>query len=247
MRIMQLDRHSLGFPSPEQALHDPNGLLAIGGDLQPARLLQAYQRGIFPWFSPGELILWWSPDPRAVLAPQALHVSHSLRKALRRTALRITLNQDFAAVIAECAEQRAEGTWIGPSIQQAYCQLHQLGHAHSVEVWQEDRLVGGLYGVAQGSLFCGESMFSRVSNASKMALWSFCSHFQRMGGQLIDCQVLNAHTASLGAHDIPRRRYLQHLLDCRRQTLDPRCWQPQRLALPLPATTTKTENSACGG
>lgn len=237
MRIMQLDKHTLDFPSPEQALRHPNGLLAIGGDLQPPRLLQAYHRGIFPWFAPGEQILWWSPDPRAVLMPQALHVSRSLRKALRHSTLRITVNHDFTAVIAGCATPRAEGTWIGESLQQAYCRLHRMGHAHSVEVWQEQQLVGGLYGVALGSLFCGESMFSRISNASKLALWSFCCHFQRMGGQLIDCQVLNDHTASLGAADIPRRRYLQHLLDCRAQTLDARCWLPQTLALPSAVTT----------
>ncbi|WP_370558067.1 leucyl/phenylalanyl-tRNA--protein transferase [Edwardsiella tarda] len=231
MRIMQLDKHALAFPSPEQALREPNGLLAIGGDLQPERLWLAYQRGIFPWFSPGQLILWWSPDPRAVLSPAALHISHSLRKAARRTPLRVTLNHDFAGVIAGCAERRSDGTWIGPSVQQAYGQLHRLGHAHSVEVWQGDQLVGGLYGVALGTLFCGESMFSRVSNASKMALWSFCRHFQAMGGQLIDCQVLNSHTASLGAEEIPRRHYLQQLLACRGQSLDARCWRQQSLTL----------------
>ena len=134
MRIMQLDKHALAFPSPEQALREPNGLLAIGGDLQPERLWLAYQRGIFPWFSPGQLILWWSPDPRAVLSPAALHISHSLRKAARRTPLRVTLNHDFAGVIAGCAERRSDGTWIGPSVQQAYGQLHRLGHAHSVEI-----------------------------------------------------------------------------------------------------------------
>ena len=163
MRIVKLSPQSLAFPSPEGALRDPNGLLAIGGDLTAPRLLAAYERGIFPWYSPGEAILWWSPDPRAVLFPAEFHLNRSLKRFLRHDPFRITLNHDFAAVIAACAHRPDEGTWIGPEVQRAYQHLHRLGYAHSVEVWQDDQLVGGMYGVAQGALFCGESMFSRVT------------------------------------------------------------------------------------
>lgn len=150
------------------------------------------------------MILWWSPDPRAVLFPEDLHISRSMRRFLRRCPYHFTLNHAFEDVVRACASQRDEGTWIGDDVQQAYCQLHALGHAHSVEVWLENELVGGLYGIAVGSLFCGESMFSRADNASKSALMVFCHHFTHHGGELIDCQVLNAHTASLGAIEIPR-------------------------------------------
>ncbi|MBN0855537.1 leucyl/phenylalanyl-tRNA--protein transferase, partial [Pseudomonas aeruginosa] len=167
MRLVQLSRHSIAFPSPEGALREPNGLLALGGDLSPARLLMAYQRGIFPWFSPGDPILWWSPDPRAVLWPEQFHLSRSMKRFHQRSPYRVTLNHAFGEVIEGCASDRDEGTWITSSIVRAYHQLHELGHAHSIEVWQENTLVGGMYGVAQGALFCGESMFSRAENASK--------------------------------------------------------------------------------
>jgi leucyl/phenylalanyl-tRNA--protein transferase len=229
MRLIQLSRYSLDFPSPEVALREPNGLLALGGDLSPARLLLAYQRGIFPWYSPGDPILWWSPDPRAVLDPARFHISRSFKRFLRHMPYRITLNHAFADVVAGCASERAEGTWIVPEVSAAFYKLHQLGHAHSVEVWLHDELVGGLYGVAQGALFCGESMFSRRENASKTALKTFCDYFTRQGGKLIDCQVLNPHTASLGAAEIPRRWYLQQLLVMQHQPLAPDCWQPQTL------------------
>lgn len=228
MRIVMLSPQSLAFPAPESALRDPNGLLAMGGDLTPSRLLAAYERGIFPWYSPGEVILWWSPDPRAVLCPAEFHISRSLKRFLRHSSpFQITLNHDFAAVITACAHRPEEGTWIGPEVQRAYWQLHQQGHAHSVEVWQEGQLVGGLYGVAQGALFCGESMFSRTANASKCALMAFCRHFAAYGGEWVDCQVLNAHTASLGAKEIPRRQFLQLLSNLQRRVLAPGCWQPQ--------------------
>ncbi|CAM4132220.1 leucyl/phenylalanyl-tRNA--protein transferase [Serratia silvae] len=227
MRIVKLSSQSTAFPSPETALHDPNGLLAIGGDLTSARLLAAYERGIFPWYSPGEAILWWSPDPRAVLFPAQFHVSRSLKRFLRNPPFRITLNHDFAAVIAACSYRPDEGTWIGEEVQQAYLQLHHLGYAHSIEVWQGEELVGGLYGVAQGALFCGESMFSRTTNASKCALWAFCRHFAGYGGELVDCQVLNAHTARLGAREIPRRQFLQQLSNLQRRVLAPECWTAQ--------------------
>ncbi|RJK67622.1 leucyl/phenylalanyl-tRNA--protein transferase [Serratia marcescens] len=234
MRIVKLSPQSLAFPSPESALRDPNGLLAIGGDLTAPRLLAAYERGIFPWYSPGEAILWWSPDPRAVLFPTEFHLNRSLKRFLRHDPFRITLNYDFAAVIASCAHRPDEGTWIGPEVQRAYQHLHRLGYAHSVEVWQDNQLVGGMYGVAQGALFCGESMFSRVTNASKCALMAFCRHFAAYGGELIDCQVLNAHTARLGAREIPRRQFLQQLSTLQRRPLAPACWEPQVIS-PQPA------------
>ncbi|WP_440501035.1 leucyl/phenylalanyl-tRNA--protein transferase, partial [Serratia nevei] len=194
----------------------------------------AYERGIFPWYSPGEAILWWSPDPRAVLFPAEFHLNRSLKRFLRHDPFRITLNHDFAAVIAACAHRPDEGTWIGPEVQRAYQHLHRLGYAHSVEVWQDDQLVGGMYGVAQGALFCGESMFSRVTNASKCALMAFCRHFAAYGGELIDCQVLNAHTARLGAREIPRRQFLQQLSTLQRRPLAPAGWEPQVIS-PQPA------------
>ncbi|EPE2785754.1 leucyl/phenylalanyl-tRNA--protein transferase [Serratia marcescens] len=234
MRIVKLSPQSLAFPLPESALRDPNGLLAIGGDLTAPRLLAAYERGIFPWYSPGEAILWWSPDPRAVLFPTEFHLNRSLKRFLRHDPFRITLNHDFAAVIAACAHRPDEGTWIGPEVQRAYQHLHRLGYAHSVEVWQDNQLVGGMYGVAQGALFCGESMFSRVTNASKCALMAFCRHFAAYGGELIDCQVLNAHTARLGAREIPRRQFLQQLSTLQRRPLAPACWEPQVIS-PQPA------------
>ena len=150
MRLVQLSRHSIAFPSPEGALREPNGLLALGGDLSPARLLMAYQRGIFPWFSPGDPILWWSPDPRAVLWPESLHISRSMKRFHKRSPYRVTMNYAFGQVIEGCASDREEGTWITRGVVEAYHRLHELGHAHSIEVWREDELVGGMYGVAQG-------------------------------------------------------------------------------------------------
>ncbi|AUU90154.1 leucyl/phenylalanyl-tRNA--protein transferase [Phytobacter diazotrophicus] len=232
MRLVQLSRHTLAFPSPEAALREPNGLLALGGDLSPARLLMAYQRGIFPWFSPGDPILWWSPDPRAVLWPTEFHVSRSMKRFHKSSPYRVTINHAFGRVIDGCTEDRDEGTWITPDVVLAYHRLHELGHAHSIEVWEEDELVGGMYGVSQGRLFCGESMFSRRVNASKTALMVFSHAFARDGGQLIDCQVLNSHTASLGAVEIPRREYLEWLRELRLQKLPSHFWVPRELFLP---------------
>lgn len=229
MRLIQLSRDSIAFPSPEGALREPNGLLALGGDLTPARLLMAYQRGIFPWFSPGDPILWWSPDPRAILYPEQFHLSRSMKRFHRTSPYTITLNHAFERVLYGCASDRNEGTWITTDIVEAYLRLHELGHAHSIEVWEGKELVGGMYGVAQGALFCGESMFSRRVNASKTALLVFCQHFIRHGGKLIDCQVLNEHTASLGVIEIPRREYLQALAELRPEHLGSHCWVPQTL------------------
>lgn len=233
MRLVQLSRHSIAFPSPEGALREPNGLLALGGDLSPARLLMAYQRGIFPWYSPGDPILWWSPDPRAVLWPEEFHVSRSMKRFHKTSPYRVTLNHAFERVVAGCASDRDEGTWITHDIIQAYHRLHELGHAHSVEVWQGAELVGGMYGVSQGALFCGESMFSLAENASKTALLVFCEDFIHQGGQLIDCQVINSHTASLGATEVPRRDYLEWLSALRIQSLKEKCWVPRTLFSPL--------------
>lgn len=233
MRLVQLSRHSLAFPSPEGALREPNGLLALGGDLSPSRLLMAYQRGIFPWFSPGDPILWWSPDPRAVLWPAEFHISRSMKRFHARSPYRVTLNHAFGQVIEGCASDRFEGTWITPEVIVAYHRLHELGYAHSIEVWDDkNELVGGMYGVAQGTLFCGESMFSRAVNASKTALLVFCERFARSGGKLVDCQVLNEHTASLGVVDISRHEYLAQLATLRMQKLPQNFWVPTTLFTP---------------
>ncbi|MCS3430800.1 leucyl/phenylalanyl-tRNA--protein transferase [Klebsiella sp. BIGb0407] len=230
MQLLQLSPDSTAFPAPEKALREPNGLLALGGDLHPARLLAAYQRGIFPWYSPGDPILWWSPDPRAVLPPEQFHLSRSMKRFHRHSPYQVTMNTAFNQVIAGCTDDRTDGTWITPDIIAAYGRLHQLGHAHSIEVWQDDELVGGMYGVAQGALFCAESMFSRRINASKTALLVFCQHFIHYGGKLIDCQVLNEHTASLGVREISRRNYLDLLDSLRSVPIDSGCWHKQNLA-----------------
>ncbi|USR62706.1 leucyl/phenylalanyl-tRNA--protein transferase [Lelliottia amnigena] len=232
MRLVQLSRHNIAFPPPEGALREPNGLLALGGDLSPARLLMAYQRGIFPWFSPGDPILWWSPDPRAILEPLQFHLSRSMKRFHAKSPYRVTLNYAFGQVIEGCAADRDEGTWITRDIINAYLRLHELGYAHSIEVWDNDTLVGGMYGVAQGTLFCGESMFSRAINASKTALLVFCQDFSLGGGQLMDCQVLNEHTASLGAVEITRRHYLDQLDKLRLQKLPQNFWVPRTLFMP---------------
>lgn len=229
MRLIQLSRESLNFPPPEMALREPNGLLAMGGDLSPARLLSAYHRGIFPWFSPGDPILWWSPDPRAVLYPQQFHLSRSMKRFHNNSPYRVTLNQNFHEVIEGCASDRQEGTWITTQVQRAWLKLFEAGHAHSVEVWHQNELVGGLYGLALGQIFCGESMFSRRENASKTALMVFSRYFEQQGGKLIDCQVLNPHTASLGAQEIARADYLNQVNSLAVLPLSAGCWQPQTL------------------
>ncbi|MGQ9660217.1 MAG: leucyl/phenylalanyl-tRNA--protein transferase [Thermochromatium sp.] len=201
------------FPDPSQALREPNGLLAVGGDLSPERLIHAYRRGIFPWFSAGDPILWWSPDPRAILIPERFHSSRSLRKSLRRGDFITTLDRDFAGVIQGCSEPRDAkgGTWLVPEMIAAYRRLHTLGLAHSVEVWHAGELVGGLYGVAIGRAFFGESMFSRVSDASKVALARLCEHLRAWGFGVIDCQMTTRHLLSLGAFEVPRAEFLRLL------------------------------------
>jgi leucyl/phenylalanyl-tRNA--protein transferase len=201
------------FPDVNLALREPDGLLAVGGDLSTRRILSAYRHGIFPWYSDEQPILWWSPDPRTVLFPDALKVSRSLRKTLNQQRFRVTLDQAFNAVILACAEPRSDtsGTWITHEMADAYCDLHEQGAAHSVECWRDDRLVGGLYGVAIGRVFFGESMFSRESDASKVAFCHLVRQLQAWGFGLIDCQVYSSHLASLGATEIPRRRFVKYL------------------------------------
>lgn len=206
---------SLEFPALDIALEEPNGLLAIGGDLSAERLISAYRHGCFPWFNEGEPVLWWSPDPRMVLFPEKLHVSRSMRRLLLRDAYRVTFDQAFPKVIKACAEPRdyTDRTWITKAIQNAYIELYHRGIAHSVEVWQNDQLVGGLYGLAIGQLFFGESMFSRADNASKFGFIKLVQKLSKAGFVLIDCQMQTGHLASLGAHTIPRRFFKQYLDD----------------------------------
>ncbi|RMG34241.1 MAG: leucyl/phenylalanyl-tRNA--protein transferase [Gammaproteobacteria bacterium] len=220
------------FPDPAQAEEEPNGLLAVGGDLHPRRLLNAYASGIFPWYSDDQPILWWSPNPRTVLYPDAIHVSRSLRKQMRRGGCELRIDSDFEGVIRACAAPRHDdaGTWLLPEMQEAYLALHRLGHAHSIELWQDDDLVGGLYGIALGAAFFGESMFSRVPSASRMTLVYLCARMSRFGGSLIDCQVFNPHLARMGACEIPRERFLAELGTALRSSIDPRIWR----ADPLP-------------
>lgn len=210
-----LDEKSLDFPDPAGALRYPNGLLAAGGDLSAPRLLRAYQAGIFPWFEAGQPPLWWSPDPRMVLFPDELHVSRSMAKLLRKTGCVVKSDTDFASVMAGCAAPRADsqGTWITPDMQQAYAGLHALGHAHSVEVWEDGQLQGGLYGIAMGRVFFGESMFSRKPNMSKIAFVDLVRTLGQAGYTLIDCQVANPHLESLGARNIPRQEFMAWLPD----------------------------------
>ncbi len=197
------------FPPAEQALEEPAGLLAAGGDLSPARLVAAYRRGIFPWYSPGQPVLWWSPDPRAVLFPEEFHRSRSLAKTLRNAGFALSVDADFAGVIDGCAAPRAAspGTWITSEMRAAYLALHRLGHAHSIEVHHQDLLVGGLYGVRLGAVFFGESMFSRQRDASKAALAHLVALCQRNNLAVIDCQLPSRHLASLGVRSIPRAQF----------------------------------------
>lgn len=211
MPVYQLSE-DLIFPSPYLASKE--GLLAIGGDLSPKRLLLAYANGIFPWYSEGEPILWWSPDPRLVLYPAELKVSRSLKKVFKQDIFAVTMDRAFEEVITECAQVRLEnneGTWIGDDMIQAYCRLYESGFAHSVEVWKDNRLAGGLYGVSLGKCFFGESMFTRITNASKVALVVLAEHLKTLDFALIDCQITTAHLTRFGAREISRARFLDEL------------------------------------
>jgi len=214
MRIQSLDALPPGvFPDPEHALADPNGLLAFGGDLSPQRLVAAYARGVFPWYSEGDPLLWWSPDPRCVFATDGVHVSHSLAKFLRHCDWQWSMDRAFDDVMRACAAPRADrgGTWITTDMQIAYGNLHVLGHAHSLEMWEDDELIGGLYGVSVGRMFSAESMFSRRTNASKVSLLSLAHALRERGFPWIDAQVQNPHLVRMGARMLPRRRFLREL------------------------------------
>ncbi|MFN3985394.1 MAG: leucyl/phenylalanyl-tRNA--protein transferase [Rhodocyclaceae bacterium] len=197
------------FPPVRRALRDPNGLLAAGGALTPEWLLAAYRKGIFPWYSRGEPILWWSPDPRLVLVPSEFKCSRSLKKRLRNRGFEVRFDTAFIQVVNACAAPRADatGTWITPEMRNAYAGMHELGHAHSIETWLDGELVGGLYGIAIGQVFFGESMFSRVADASKVALAALCHHLVAREFAVIDCQMTTAHLLSLGARELARSEF----------------------------------------
>jgi len=227
MNILHPGLPPTAFPPVETAT--PEGLLAVGGDLSPERLLAAYRLGIFPWFNPGQPILWWSPDPRVALYPEKLHVSRSLRKALRSGRYEVRFDTDFRAVMLACAAPRRQhpggGTWITEDMIEAYCRLHDLGFAHSIETWQGDLLTGGLYGVALGGVFFGESMFARQPDASKIAMVALVSRLQAWGFALIDCQLPSDHLTRLGAECFPRPVFLEMLASALARPGNPGCWQ----------------------
>ena len=203
---------ALLFPSPEQASDE--GIVAVGGDLKPERVMLAYRKGIFPWFESDDFLLWWSPDPRMVLFPEQVKISKSMRAVLRKKQFEVTFNKAFDVVVEACAKVKRfgqNGTWITPGLMEVYSTLHTQGHAHSVEVWEEGVLVGGLYGIDLGTVFCGESMFSKANNASKVALISLAKELKKNKYKLIDCQVPTQHLASMGAESIPRTEFLTYL------------------------------------
>lgn len=225
--------HSTPFPPVEQALAEPNGLLAAGGDLSLSRLREAYRQGIFPWFNPGEPILWWSPHPRMVLFPQEFRISRSLKKKLARADYEVRVDTAFTQVMRACAEPRDEGggTWIGEPMIAAYGELHEAGYAHSFEIWMDGasgkELAGGLYGVALGRAFFGESMFARKTDASKIALAHLVAYLQQHEFGIIDCQMKTAHLASLGAREIPRQEFSRHLAELTPLPHQPGPWSRQ--------------------
>ncbi|MFW5838079.1 MAG: leucyl/phenylalanyl-tRNA--protein transferase [Desulfovibrionaceae bacterium] len=228
MTVYALPQEPHVFPDPEEA--DPDGLVAVGGDLAPRRLLAAYSQGIFPWYSETTPILWWSPDPRLVLFPRELHVPRSLRRVLNSGRFEITLDADFQSVISACSvtpRPGQYGTWLLPEMIQAYVRLHQMGLAHSVEAWQDGRLVGGLYGVALGRAFFGESMFFREPDASKVALVRLVGYLKSKGFVLLDCQQTTQHMLRFGGREVARRRFLEML---RRAAAQP--WPADRWSMP---------------
>lgn len=211
---LEPDDDDTPFPSVQRALRDPDGLLAIGGSLSVRRLLDAYRQGIFPWYAAGQPVLWWSPDPRTILFPQEIRIGRNLRRKLKRAQFRVTLDRCFGEVVAACAAPRRgqDGTWITDQMQVAYGRLHEHGVAHSVEIWDDTNLVGGLYGVSLGAIFFGESMFSLVPDASKIALAHLCAQLAAWSFHLIDCQTRTEHLMRLGAQQLPRSTFM-HLLE----------------------------------
>ncbi|BCN93273.1 leucyl/phenylalanyl-tRNA--protein transferase [Thiomicrorhabdus immobilis] len=227
-----LDPKPVGFPPSNLAMKDPDGLLAVGAALTPEWLLMAYSKGIFPWFNPGEPILWWTPNPRSVLFIERLKIHRSLRKTinkyLKEKHLEVTFDKDFTAVMQACSEvprEGQDGTWISPEMLAAYTALHNIGHAHSVEVWIDNELAGGLYGVAIGKMFYGESMFAKQTDASKIALVALALQLKQWGFSLIDTQVETPHLNSLGAELISRNRFEEHISELTLQTFPPQKWQ----------------------
>lgn len=212
------------FPPLEQALREPNGLLAAGADLSPERLLDAYRHGIFPWYGPGQPPLWWSPEPRMVLFPDELRVSRSLSRRLKKKDYEIRLDTHFRDVMLACAttpRPGQDGSWIVPEILEGYCALHELGYAHSVETWIDGKLAGGLYGVAIGRMFYGESMFHRVTDASKIAFVHLVQYLKKHGYDLIDCQMHTSHLDRFGAREIPRGEFAKRLAELVKLDTDP--------------------------
>ncbi len=233
--LPELATETLVFPPLNQALSKPDGLLAMGGDLSVARLTLAYQSGIFPWFSEGDPLLWWSPSTRAVFPPDTLKLNRSLRKQWRKGGYQISINRCFSEVVKYCAAPRPSQaqTWILPPMQQAYLNLHQQGLAHSVEIWQQEQLVAGLYGVQVGQLFCGESMFNRIDNGAKFALVALQQHLQAYAPGWIDCQMPNPFLLQLGAITLPRQEYLRLLHQLSNLACPPAHWQAQYISLNL--------------
>ena len=243
IRLARLDPDAPeAFPPPGHALDDPNGLLAFGGDLSPQRLLAAYAQGIFPWYSHGDPLLWWSPDPRCVFRTDGVHVARRLARTLRHSAWTLSMDRAFLEVMHACAAPRSyeSGTWITPEMIAAYARLHELGHAHSLEVWDGGELVGGIYGVAIGRAFSAESMFSRADNASKAALLALCRALRAWGFPLLDAQVPNPHLLGLGAVELPRAEYLRTLRTLARQP-GPAAW---RLPFARAAELVRTDASS---
>lgn len=250
LRVYWLDPNSpdAAFPDPKLALTQPNGLLAMGGDLSPRRIRRAYACGIFPWYNPDESILWWCPNPRTVFDTNGVHVSRRLHRTLKRADYAVTLDHAFDAVLAGCAGPRrgSPGTWLGPDMRAAYARLHALGDAHSVEVWQHGRLVGGLYGIALGRMFFGESMFSHTTNASKIALVWLSRQLAAWGFPLLDGQVGSSHLYQMGARDITRAQFLHQITILQKQ---PAPAVPWRFSLDAPADSrhrpTAKSGSSC--
>jgi leucyl/phenylalanyl-tRNA--protein transferase len=222
MELAVLDSQNPRFPDPNTALEDPDGLLAVGGNLQPNTLLSAYYNGIFPWYNEDDPILWWSPSTRCVIDPLKLHISKSLQKFLRKHPITVSFNQAFEKVISACAQRDSQtDTWINNEMILAYTNLNRLGKAHSVEIWLDGEIIGGAYGVAIGAMFCGESMFSIIPNASKVALVHLSQHLAGIGFKLIDCQLQTDHLVSMGAQPIPRTEFLKTIYQLRDQQI---CW-----------------------
>jgi leucyl/phenylalanyl-tRNA--protein transferase len=238
IRWLDRDTDPTYFPDPETALTEPPGLLAAGGDLSMERLLAAYSRGIFPWYEQGQPILWWCPDPRAVLFPDELRISRSLRRSVRRGRFLASIDQDFNTVVESCARRdRAEGTWITRDMSRAYSDLHEHGYAHSIEIWRDGDIVGGLYGVAIGKIFFGESMFSAVSDASKVALIHLVDRLRGDGFGMIDCQIPTPHLTSLGSRNICREEFLTAVKKLTSDSQLPARWKSDPCEVVLPIST----------